>query len=174
MAARSSQLWVRYLCLDYGNAPMTGDLDHHTLYWTRDNIREMAANCQGGLGKHEELGNGVYNILITAEEADCVSGGLDGASSVDGVSIMPSTLMFEVATGDVFSSLGPFLGAGGDRVWSWLRAMFRKDRGVSGYNLPEGVNGDEGGYDAMVDSLEVLSDRVVAYAPSAGEEFTGS
>ena len=169
MAVRGKSLWVKYICIGSDYRPLTGNLDNHTLYWTRDNTRVIATNCQGGADKHVELGNGLYNILITDAEADCVSGGLDGSTTTVGASLVPVQIVFEVATGDAYVCLGPFSGSGNNHVKGWLQAMMRSDDGVSGDNLPneinEEVNGTVGGYDAAADSLEALNDTFRLIVP---------
>jgi len=95
MSQRGVAIWVKYVCLGSNNKPLTGDLANHSLYWTADNTRASAVNNRGGAGKHVELGNGLYNILITAAEADCNCGGLDGSSATAGAAIVPVIVPFE-------------------------------------------------------------------------------
>ena len=87
MPSRGKSTWVKYVCLGANNKPLADDLANHTLYWTKDNTRAEAVNCQQS--EHVELGHGLYNILITNGESDCDEGSIDGESSTPGAIIVP-------------------------------------------------------------------------------------
>jgi hypothetical protein len=94
MAIRGVALWVQYVCLDSSNVPLTGDLASHTIKWAADDgTVTTCTNNQGGPGKHEEVASGVYRILLTATETDCVSGVLLGTSTAGSV-IVPKSETF--------------------------------------------------------------------------------
>jgi hypothetical protein len=96
MPSRGTQLWCKYVCLDSNSKPLAGDLANHSIFWTADNTRAQATNNHGGAGKHVELGNGLYNILITAAEATCDCGGIDGTSSTSNAVIVPVAYSFDL------------------------------------------------------------------------------
>jgi hypothetical protein len=97
MPSRNVALWLQYVCLNSSFAQLAGDLANHTLSWSGSGGLVECTNNQGGVGKHEELGNGVYQILLTAEEADCDSGILVGVSTTPGAAIVPVRQAFDTA-----------------------------------------------------------------------------
>jgi hypothetical protein len=95
MPLKGQAFWVPYTCLDGDNLPLAGDLAQHTINWWADGTDAEATNNQGGVGKHIEIGGGEYAILITAAEADCISGALTGASSTTDAVIVPKGVFTE-------------------------------------------------------------------------------
>jgi hypothetical protein len=89
MPIKGRAFWLPYVCLDGENRPLAGDLANHTISFWADGVDAAATNNQGGAGKHVEVGNGVYAILITAAEAACFAFALHGTSSTTDAVIVP-------------------------------------------------------------------------------------
>lgn len=98
MPSKGTAVWVQYVCLDGNNRPLAGDVANHTVYWTADDVRAEATNNQGGAGKHVELGNGAYEVLLTVAEATCDTGIMDGVSATSGAVIVPRAMVFGTDT----------------------------------------------------------------------------
>jgi hypothetical protein len=98
MATRAVAIWLQYVALDGDNKPLAGDLANHTVDWSPDDSGPTTCtNNQGGAGKHEEIGNGRYRILLTVTETDCASGMLGGVSATSGAVIVPTRQTFDPA-----------------------------------------------------------------------------
>jgi len=64
----------------------------------------------------------------------------------------------------ILARIGDFIGTGLNSIKGFLQALFRKDAGVSGANLPSEINEAEntvtGAYDAATDSQEAVRDKL--------------
>ena len=88
MPAKAVEFWAKYVALGSDNKPLTEDPANHAIYWTADTTRAAAVNAP------ISLGNGLYNVLLTAAETNCESGGLDGTSTTAGAVIVPVAYTF--------------------------------------------------------------------------------
>jgi hypothetical protein len=75
------------------NSGVIGDSANHTLYWIKDGAASVVTNAPAEVDGANIPG--VYKLLISDAEAQCVFGSLAGKSSTPHVSIIPSSLPFE-------------------------------------------------------------------------------
>lgn len=94
MATRGVQFVAYYGAWNTANNDWeTGDAANHSLQWVKDGTDTATTNS----GSEIDAANspGQYKVTITATEADCLSGQVNGKSSTSDVIIIPTSYAFE-------------------------------------------------------------------------------
>lgn len=102
MATRAKAFYARYKAVNATTGvPMPGDVANHTLRWVKDGTPSAPTNSPSEIDATNLPG--VYQVLITAQEADADSGHLSGTSSTSDIVIIGTEYAFETDPARVIS-----------------------------------------------------------------------
>jgi hypothetical protein len=94
MATRALQQVVCYTAWNTStNVYVTGDVAQHALSWSKDGTRSAATNAAAEVDATNMPG--LYKVVMTATETDCIQGVLGGKSSTANVVLIPTMVSFD-------------------------------------------------------------------------------